>query len=192
MRVFFDTEFTGLHKNTTLISIGLISGDGKRFYAELKDYDPNQCDEWIEENVLKNLYFKKYKINDSFFPDNECMFVSGDKNRVGEKLSEWFSQFDNVQLISDVCHYDMVLLIDLFGSAFDLPKNVSPVCHDINQDIAKHYHITEKHAFDKSREEIVKELCGKEINGDKHNALYDAKVIKTIYEELRWSSDEDY
>jgi len=33
-RIFFDTEFTGLHKDTTLISIGLIAEDGRTFYAE--------------------------------------------------------------------------------------------------------------------------------------------------------------
>lgn len=29
MKIFFDTEFTGLHKDTTLISIGLISELGE-------------------------------------------------------------------------------------------------------------------------------------------------------------------
>ena len=28
MKIFFDTEFTGLHKNTELISIGLIAENG--------------------------------------------------------------------------------------------------------------------------------------------------------------------
>lgn len=32
---FFDTEFTGLRKDTTLISIGIVSDTGDRFYAEL-------------------------------------------------------------------------------------------------------------------------------------------------------------
>ena len=54
-KVFFDTEFTGLHKNTTLISIGLISECGKTFYAEFWDYDKTQIDEWLQTNVLDNL-----------------------------------------------------------------------------------------------------------------------------------------
>jgi hypothetical protein len=76
-----------------------------------------------------------------------------------------------------------VLFIDLFGGAFDLPKNISPYCHDINQDIAKMFGISDKEAFDKSREDIV-QLLGTPIEGDKHNSLYDAKVIKSIYEIL--------
>ena len=39
MKLYFDTEFTGLHKNTTLISVGLIAEDGQEFYAEFTDYD---------------------------------------------------------------------------------------------------------------------------------------------------------
>lgn len=54
-KVFFDTEFSGLHKNTTLISIGLISECGKTFYAELTDYDTTQIDGWLQTNVLDNL-----------------------------------------------------------------------------------------------------------------------------------------
>lgn len=72
----------------------------------------------------------------------------------------------------------------VFGGAFDLPGNVSAACHDINQDIAKHYGIFDREAFNKSREDIVSELCGQQIEGEKHNALYDAEVIKAIYVEI--------
>ena len=54
MKIFFDTEFTGLHKDTTLISIGLVSQDGKQFYAEFTDYDGKQVGDWIQENVIRN------------------------------------------------------------------------------------------------------------------------------------------
>ena len=59
MKLFFDTEFTGLHKDTTLISIGIVSEDGRKFYAEFSDFDIRQCDNWIKENVLRNLYLPK-------------------------------------------------------------------------------------------------------------------------------------
>ena len=58
MKLFFDTEFTGLHKDTTLISIGIISEDERTFYAELTDYDKSQVDDWIKENVIDNLLLK--------------------------------------------------------------------------------------------------------------------------------------
>jgi len=175
MKVFFDTEFTGLHKDTTLISIGLISESGKTFYAEFTDYDGSQVDEWIQEHVINNL---KFNYQGKFFTVRDGnMEVHHDKYHIRKQLAEWFEQFDTVELVSDVCHYDMVLLIDIFGHAFKLPSNVNPACHDINQDIARYFNLTEREAFDYSREEIV---MGK-IPGDKHNSLYDAKVIREIY-----------
>lgn len=183
MKIFFDTEFTGLRKDTTLISIGMIAENGKTFYAELTDYNTKLCDDWIEKNVIDHLYTRyREQLDEAPYIDNLHI---GNKECIGKALKMWLKQFDDVQFVSDVCHYDMVLLIDLFGTAFDLPENVSAVCYDINQDIAKHYGISNKEAFDKSREEIVKELCGAEVVGEKHNSLYDAKVIKAIYDEIK-------
>lgn len=185
MKLFFDTEFTGLHKDTTIVSIGIVAGDGQRFYAEFSDYDESQCDDWIKENVLKHTIISG---NDTlaakFGEDGNTTVVLGSKEDIRHELGEWLKQFDSVQFVSDVNHYDFVLLIDIFGTAFDLPGNVSAACHDINQDIARHYGISEKEAFDKSREGIVSELCGQKIEGEKHNSLYDAEVIKAIYAEI--------
>lgn len=187
--LFFDTEFTGLRKDTTIISLGIVADNGKKFYAEFTDYDESQCDEWIKNNVVKNLYL--YGMGDGI-PDldeeSSGIMVRGNKNYVSKELKEWVYQFDSVQFVSDVCHYDFVLLIDLLTGgkiALDLPDNISAVCHDINSDIAKHYGISEREAFDKSREEIVSELCGHEIIGRKHNSLYDAEVVKAIYDEIK-------
>lgn len=179
MKIFFDTEFTGLHKDTTLISIGLISEDRRTFYAELTDYDDKQCDDWIKENVIDHLNMLKPISDRKYIPN----YHVGTRDDIATALENWFKQFNQVELVSDVCHYDMVLLIDLFGSAFDLPDNVSASCYDINQDIARYYKINQAEAFDKSREDILwdrwKDIA---VSGDKHNALYDAKVIREIYQ----------
>lgn len=184
MKIFFDTEFTGLHKNTTLISIGLVDENGRTFYAEFSDYDESQCDEWIRENVIKHLKRSKEDLLENF-PDiyihvNDWE-VYGTKEYIREVLKDWLSKYDNVELVSDCSHYDMVLFIDIFGRAFAIPSNVNPACHDINQDIAKHYRISEREAFDKSREDIINDYRYL-VEGDKHNSLYDAKVIKAIYD----------
>lgn len=215
MKLFFDCEFTGLHKNTTLISLGIVSEDYKTFYAEFFDYDIDQCDEWIKENVIKNLTLnfptmsgdveeakrrlkklkeKGYKLADlpvragmydgfctSITKDNITEVV-GDKEWIANELKDWLKQFDSVQFVSDVCHYDFVLLIDLFGSAWDLPDNVNPACYDINQEIAREFEISQKEAFEFDREYIIFCLSGQGVRGKKHNALYDAVVIMRIYE----------
>lgn len=215
MNLYFDCEFTGLHKNTTLISLGIVAENDKKFYAEFSDYERKQVDSWIAENVLNHLYLSGipwhtaaddrisklksdgYEISKQPYiatsnsvleyytkheTDDGITEVYGDCAWVSVCLEEWLSNFDKIQFISDVCHYDFVLLIDLFGAAFNLPEYISPYCHDINQDIASHYHISDAEAFDKSREHIVSEVSGELPKGNKHNALYDAEVIKTIYE----------
>ncbi|PXV88446.1 uncharacterized protein DUF5051 [Lachnotalea glycerini] len=182
MKIFFDTEFTGLHKNTTLISIGLISEDRRQFYAELIDYNENHCDTWIKENVIKHLRKTDWREKRGTYIPN---YHIGAKQEIGKSLDNWLVQFEEVELVSDVCHYDMVLLIDLFATAFNMPNNVAHACYDINQDIARKYGISMKEAFDKSREDILyQHYKENKVQGDKHNALYDAKVIRELYQIL--------
>ena len=180
MKIFLDTEFTGLQKNTQLISIGLISETGKEFYAEFASVNTEQVEDWIKENVLTNTV-KYGNVNIVDIVLNEEDYHFGTKEEIKKELSNWLNQFEDVELVSDVCHYDMVLFIDIFGTAFDIPKNVSPVCHDINQDISNLEYITDTEAFNRSREDILKNYHI-DIKGAKHNSLYDAKVIKEIYE----------
>lgn len=175
-KVFLDTEFTGLHKNTTLISLGLISDCGKTFYAELTDYDKSQVDNWIYDNVIVNLRLSiptglafQADINGNDFT------VNGDKNVIKNTLSEWLSQFDSVQIWSDCLSYDWVLFNDVFGHAFNIPKNVSY----IPMDICTLFQINGINP-DISREEFIENS----VEGKKHNALYDAKVIKACYEKM--------
>src|ERR1035437_8237030 len=118
VRLFFDTEFTGLHQNTTLISIGIISEDGKAyFYAELDDYDKSQVDDWVKENVIKNLVSNK--------PEMSKNLVKGNKEHVRAKLEEFLASFKGktIEFWADVLAYDWVLFCELFGGAMNIPKN---------------------------------------------------------------------
>lgn len=181
MNVFFDTEFTGLHKDTTLISIGLVAEDGRQFYAELTDYDRKQVNGWIRDNVLAHLTLQPLGK-----PQAPAVWPAGcycgDKRRIAYELGKWLEGFDEpVQLISDVCAFDWVLFCDLFGGAFGIPNNVSPAPVDINQMIADKEFFTPAEAFDISREELAN-LPADEAQ--KHNALWDALVIKAIWHEI--------
>lgn len=198
MKLFFDTEFTGLHKNTTLISLGIVAEDGRKFYAVLNDFDRTQCTQWIKENVIKGAVEDALSNPISIIDDigvdgkyKENWFVKGNKRFVSVYLNrwlDWIGGYNSIQFVSDVCHYDFVLLVDLItngGTAFDLPGNISPACHDMNQDIARFYKVTDAEAFDMSREQIMNDLCGQDyiVNGNKHDAMYDAEVIRAIWRE---------
>ena len=185
MLLFFDMEFTGLRQNTTPISIGIVSEDGKRFYAEFTDYDESQCDDWIKENVTSELLHDTEKWHEGI-ADRQ---THGIKKIISYALKDWLQQFKTIQFVSDVCHYDFILLIDLLtngGTALDLPENISAVCRDINQDIAAYFEVSDREAFDMSREQIMNDLCDSEdiVTGNKHNSLYDAEVIRVIYREI--------
>jgi hypothetical protein len=197
MKVFFDTEFTDLHQNTTLISIGFIDENNMKFYGEFTDYDKSQCNEWINKHVLANLLYPK-KNSPEFYdtiraiartPKDSLMYVYGEKDIIKKNALSWLSKYDTIEWVSDVSHYDMVLLIDLlYGNARQVPDNVGKCCHDINQDIAAYWQISVNEAFDRSREDMIEEnmkysvkdipLLDSKYN---HLSLHDAAVIELLY-----------
>ena len=189
-KVFFDTEFTGLHQNTTLISIGLISDCGKTFYAEFNDYDKTQIDEWLQNNVINNLKFKEPKNGE----DEYYVATRSEENKVPNdlyksfsielrdetsvikhQLIQWLEQFEQVEIWSDCLSYDWVLFNQIFGHAFNIPKNVYYIPFDICT-LFKVKGIDP----DINREDFANMKDG----NLKHNALWDAKVIKRCFELL--------
>jgi len=159
MKVFFDTEFTGLHKNTTLMSIGLVDMDGRTFYAELSDYDQYQVDSWLAENVVANFTGEKLLTTPM----------------LATELAEWLSVYDNVEIWSDCLAYDWVLFNNIFGTAFDIPKNVYYIPFDLCT-LMKLKGVDP----DINREDFAMVIK----KGAKHNALHDAIVIRACYERL--------
>lgn len=170
-KIFFDTEFTGLHQHTTLISIGLVAESGETFYAELTDYDKPQIDDWLQENVIDNLFLSPH---DSIADPKEWKLL-GDTASLKDALIVWLSQFEKVEIWSDCLSYDWVLFNQIFGHAFAIPGNV----YYIPFDICTLFNAKGIDA-DISREEfsVMTE------NSLKHNALWDARVIKACYDKL--------
>jgi hypothetical protein len=193
-KVFFDTEFTGLHQNTTLISIGLISECGKTFYAEFNDYDKTQIDEWLQNNVINNLKFKEPKQGE----DEYYVATRSEENKVPNdlyksfsielrdetsiikhQLLQWLEQFEQVEIWSDCLSYDWVLFNQIFGHAFNIPKNVYYIPFDLSS-LFKIY----GYDPDLSR----KDFSG--LNEVTHNALGDAKMIKACYDKVMKVQEE--
>lgn len=179
-KIFFDTEFTGLHQNTTLISIGLISDCGKGFYAELIDYDKNQIDEWLQKNVIDKLVHYDLEDENILLNSSKEQYVSkGNSDFIKECLIDWLSQFEQIEMWSDCLSYDWVLFCQLFGHAFNIPKNVYYIPFDICT-------LFKVKGIDPDIDRI-KYANGEvyhEMLAQKHNALYDAEIIKKCYEKL--------
>ena len=194
MKVYLDTEFTGLHKNADILSIGLVAesspiNGSNKFYAEFTDYDKSaEQDTWLAKNVFSNMvsYNKKLFEKCGYMPNLHI----GTKQEIAIVLENWLQQFDTVELVADCAHYDMVQFCDIFGGAHYLPKKISPACYDLNQDIAKFYQVDSKTAFNLKRIEILEDLYDRcntsSIERDFmstftiHNSLYDSILIQKI------------
>jgi len=178
MRIFLDTEFSGLHQHTTLISIGIKAANGKKFYAESTSYDPNQVDDWIKENVIDNLIFNDTEDFAQHLGDHT--YVKGPEDVISVELAKWLTQFDRVEIWSDCLAYDLVLFNQLFGGALSIPDCVYYIYYDICT-LFKMFGIDP----DISREAFI----DKPIKGVKHSALYDAEVIEACYDKLVRNKD---
>lgn len=175
MKIFYDTEFTGLHQNAALISIGMVAENGRKFYAEFNDYKrpgAHKPDEWVEENVIKNLMIEEdYKFNTM---DDDYWEIKWDVQNVRDGLEKWLKSFgEEIELWSDCLAYDWVLFCELFGGALHIPECVYYIPFDICT-LFKAKRVDP----DVSREKFAG------MSGVKHNALFDAEVIKRCHEAL--------
>lgn len=115
MRFWFDTEFYEDGNTIALISIGVVSEDGRTYYAETPRSNAlaNQS-EWLKANVLPHLRGPgkpRYEIGDDL-----VAFM-------GEHPEIWAYYAD----------YDWVALCQLFGTMMDLPKGWPMYCRDVKQ-----------------------------------------------------------
>ncbi|MFZ6686865.1 hypothetical protein ACO0K0_03850 [Undibacterium sp. SXout11W] len=116
MLIFIDTEFTDF-KNTELISIGLVTGDGQHdFYAELP-VNLSRCSDFVIATVLPQL---------GKVPDAQCSITE-----LRDRLMRWLYQFSEPAPI--VIGYDFYGDWQLFSQAlnYEVPlwikgKNVYP------------------------------------------------------------------
>src|SRR3569833_2656823 len=78
MKLFLDTEFTDFI-DCDLIAIGIVSEDGKEFYAERNEVDVGRCSAFVREVVLPLL--------------GKEPAVIGSEEEIGQALKEWLAQF---------------------------------------------------------------------------------------------------
>ncbi len=115
MRFWFDTEFYEDGRTIELISIGVVSEDGRTYYAEVSGARFLAAKTiWLGKNVLPRLTgvekFREYIAIDLI----EFM---------GEKPEIWAYYAD----------YDWVALCQLHGRMIDLPKGWPMYCRDVKQ-----------------------------------------------------------
>jgi hypothetical protein len=129
VRYFFDTEFFEHAENgrgsIQLISIGVVSDDGRELYLENKAFDWEQPmpDKWLYENVRPHLR-------------GPASTASRQPQEIAEALRE-FIIGDDIEIWAYVAAYDWVALMSVYGRLLDRPQGWPMFCRDLKQLIAE-------------------------------------------------------
>ncbi|WP_414755572.1 3'-5' exoribonuclease domain-containing protein [Anabaena sp. CCY 9910] len=185
VRYFLDTEFIEDGSTIDLISIGIVSSDLREYYAINVDCDFSKANDWVKENVLKQLPPKPepnqvteedilWETRRAIAKDIVCFikqpFFKNDLTKLDYKAVKQIEPETgiDVEIWTYYGAYDWVVFCWLFGAMIDLPKGFPMYTNDIKQWC--------KQLGDPRLPEQGK---------GKHNALADAHWNKRAWEFLR-------
>ncbi len=173
-KIFFDTEFTELTRDAKLLSLGMVSESGERFYAEISGIHRKDLNPWVLENVVPNLKF--WDRDGCSWDDGNptTLEVFGPKEKVADFVLKWLSPFGEVEMWADVLAWDWLLFCDLWEGSFGMPKNIFYIPFDIAT-------LFREKGLDP---DISREEFAGMKDGPKHNALWDARVCRECYRKL--------
>jgi hypothetical protein len=144
-----------------LISIGIVSDDGREYYAISKDFNLyeawNRYDlkpdidnggmkkvYWIRENVLLPIYHEVIQgdMRNSFdFSYKTMLYIMTVYGKTNYQISEdikdfigsYRDDFEEPEFYGYFCGYDWVCFCWLFGKMIDLPEGFPMYCRDLKQ-----------------------------------------------------------
>lgn len=181
-KLFFDLEFSGLHKLTTAISIGIVAEDGRKYYAEFTDFDKYQIDDFLRKVVLPKRILGEYNFETDYDPKAETVLVKGDIDVIHSTLLEWLKPYEEngVEMWGDLLSYDWVLFINIFGNGLALPKFIDYIPMDLCTALKL---MGEEKDVDRDIFAYGEEVA-KSKKANKHNSLYDAETQLEVYKKL--------
>ncbi len=107
MLIFLDTEFTDFAR-PDLISLALVSEDGREFYAELDDYQRDNCNDFVRKTVVPLL---------GRVPGATC-----NRAELTRRLRVWFDSLpENATIIYDFAGDWQLLSKAMFSRQQQLP-----------------------------------------------------------------------
>lgn len=217
MKYFIDTEFIeGFNKSIfskrrhfiDLISIGIVAEDGREYYAISNEYNYNDADKWVKDNVILPLYketvhgdarnqfdvhnFHKHfgKPNKQIAEDVKIFVANRGDNKTHIDVLENEYLRNNPEFYGYYADYDWVVFCSLFGRMIDLPKGFPMYCNDLKQMLDEKSDNYDSH-FSNGNESLdtkiswVKNMDGYPKQENEHNALADARWNLNLYEFLK-------
>lgn len=121
MRFFYDTEFIEDGRTIDLVSIGIVSEDGREYYAVSTDADHSKANKWVRENVLNQLP----NPSDSAWKSNQ---------KIREEVFNFLTKDTRFpELWAWVGAYDHVVLAQLWGDMSCLPPELPRYTRELRQ-----------------------------------------------------------
>lgn len=187
MDVFYDFEFLEDGTRIEPISIGMVSSDGRSYYAVnalLAARSPRgwwfrrrvRKHKWLMDNVVPNL--PRPHGDWVLHMPNRWLFNYLDPavkpiERIAWEVKDFIRDSgDDVQLWANYAGYDHVCLAQLWGRMIDLPEGVPMYTNDIQQEASR---------LGVTWDELPKQESGE------HNALADARHNQTV---RRWLAEQ--
>jgi len=181
-RYFYDTEFLDDGYTIHLISIGIVSDDGREYYAVNADMDVERIlkNPWLVENVWRHLPVRGMRIGPASVNGTieSRVQITGSLDRKSSQLRpRWlianevrdFLRADQaIELWADYAAYDHVVLAQLWGSMMNLPEGIPMWTHDIQQLL-----------------ELAPGFIPPEQQTQQHMANLDARYAKDVYDAVQ-------
>lgn len=153
MRIFFDTEFTGLgQRDPDLISAGFITEDGlHEIYLEIADFEPLKCQQFVRDTVLPLLGEPSQRVPLAEF---------------GPRLSAWLAGFgETIHLVSD-SEIDGLFMRTALSDRSNLPNSVFTIVTRVESGDALE---TEYRFWQQPQNK-----------GRQHHAMFDARCLRLM------------
>lgn len=161
-RYYLDCEFIEDGRTIQLVSIGVVSSDGRTLYREVDAAEVNwdRASDWVKRNVKPHL------------TGNHAVVRS--KRQIAEELAE-FTSLPNVrpEFWSWCSAYDWVVICQLYGPMVAKPEGWPNYCCDLQQELDRLG---------------IEDRQLPENAGEDHHALADAWWHRDIH---RWLLDRD-
>jgi hypothetical protein len=120
-RYFYDTEFIEDGVTIDLVSIGVVDGEGREFYAISTEFDPTRAIPWVRRNVLDKLPGPAH-----------AAWRSREQIRA-ELLAFLTEPGEEIELWAWYAAYDHVALCQLWGPMPALPRPIPRFTKDLRQ-----------------------------------------------------------
>lgn len=142
---FYDTEFKEDGRTIDLISLGIVSGDGRTFYAVNNEFDTRRvaADNWLMKNVMSSIAHEQFVVadfegkplvRDIYVTDPAAMT----KKEMGHALLDFFfgpgalgGKKNSIELWHWYGAYDHVALCQVWGAMMDMPEGIPWYSNDI-------------------------------------------------------------